>query len=226
MDLLGIGHLLSRRPAGLSGGEKQRVAIGRALLSKPRLLLMDEPLSALDDTRKAEILPYLERLRDEARVPILYVSHSVAEVARLADTLVVLDAGRVTAVGPAAEVLARLDIVSIAGSREAGAVLDARILSQDDRYGLTTPFDLGRRASRSPDRPAAGLAIAPPGAGPRRDVEPWAADGSSALNVWRPSWPKFPGPATMGLRRLQCASTAAASRCWPASRGVPSPRWT
>ncbi len=137
VDLLGIGHLLSRRPAGLSGGEKQRVAIGRALLSKPRLLLMDEPLSALDDTRKAEILPYLERLRDEARVPILYVSHSVAEVARLADTLVVLDAGRVTAVGPAAEVLARLDIVSIAGSREAGAVLDARILSQDERYGLT-----------------------------------------------------------------------------------------
>ncbi len=138
VDLLGIGPLLGRRPAGLSGGEKQRVAIGRALLSKPRLLLMDEPLSALDDTRKAEILPYLERLRDEARVPILYVSHSVAEVARLADTLVVLDAGRVTAAGPAAEVLARLDIVSLAGSREAGAVLDARVLSQDDRYGLTT----------------------------------------------------------------------------------------
>ncbi len=138
VDLLGIGSLLGRRPAGLSGGEKQRVAIGRALLAKPRLLLMDEPLSALDDTRKAEILPYLERLRDEARVPIVYVSHSVAEVARLADTLVVLDAGRVTAVGPAAEVLARLDIVPLAGSREAGAVLEARILSQDDRYGLTS----------------------------------------------------------------------------------------
>ena len=138
VDLLGIGSLLSRRPAGLSGGEKQRIAIGRALLSKPRLLLMDEPLSALDDTRKAEILPYLEQLRDEARVPIVYVSHAVAEVARLADTLVVLDAGRVTAVGPAAEVLARLDIVSLAGSREAGAVLDARILSQDAGYGLTS----------------------------------------------------------------------------------------
>ena len=137
VDLLGIGPLLGRRPAGLSGGEKQRVAIGRALLSKPRLLLMDEPLAALDDTRKAEILPYLERLRDEARVPIVYVSHSVAEVARLADTLVVLDNGRVTAVGPVADVLARLDIVSLAGSREAGAVLEARILAQDDGYGLT-----------------------------------------------------------------------------------------
>ena len=138
VDLLGIGSLLGRRPAGLSGGEKQRVAIGRALLSKPRLLLLDEPLSALDDTRKAEILPYLERLRDEARVPIFYVSHSGAEFARLPATLVVLDAGRVTAAGPAADVLARLDIVSLAGSREAGAVLEARILSQDDRYGLTS----------------------------------------------------------------------------------------
>ena len=137
VDLLGIGSLLSRRPAGLSGGEKQRVAIGRALLSKPRLLLMDEPLSALDDARKAEILPYLERLRDEARVPIVYVSHSVFEVARLADTLVVLDAGRVTAVGPTAEVLARLDIPAIAGSREARAVVDARILARDDGFGLT-----------------------------------------------------------------------------------------
>ncbi len=93
-DLLGLFPLLGRRPAGLSGGERQRVAIGRALLARPRLLLMDEPLSALDEARKAEILPYVARLRDEARVPIVYVSHALAEVARLADTVAVLDQGR------------------------------------------------------------------------------------------------------------------------------------
>jgi len=138
VDLLGIGPLLGRRPAGLSGGEKQRVAIGRALLSKPRLLLMDEPLAALDDQRKAEILPYIERLRDEAGVPIVYVSHSVAEVARLADTLVVLDRGRVSAAGPAADMLARLNVAPLAEARDAGAVLDARVAAQDEHFGLTT----------------------------------------------------------------------------------------
>ena len=137
VDMLGLGALLGRRPAGLSGGESQRVAIGRALLSKPRLLLMDEPLSALDDSRKAEILPFIERLRDEAGVPIVYVSHAVSEVARLADTLVVLDGGSVAASGPAAEVLTRLDIGPLAGAREAGAVLDARVLAHDEDYGLT-----------------------------------------------------------------------------------------
>ena len=100
VDLLGIGPLLERRPDSLSGGEKQRVAIGRALLAHPRLLLMDEPLASLDEARRAEILPYIERLRDEAGVPILYVSHSVAEVARLATTVVILTEGKVTAVGP------------------------------------------------------------------------------------------------------------------------------
>ena len=105
VELLGIGHLLRRRPGSLSGGETQRVAIGRALLAKPRLLLMDEPLTSLDDARKAEILPYIARLRDEAGVPIVYVSHSRAEVARLADMVVVLEDGRVTAAGPAAEIL-------------------------------------------------------------------------------------------------------------------------
>lgn len=138
VDLLGIGPLLGRRPAGLSGGEKQRVAIGRALLSKPRLLLMDEPLSALDDQRKAEILPYIERLRDEAGVPIVYVSHSVAEVARLADTLVVLEEGRVRAAGPAADILARLNVAPLAEARDAGAVLDAQVAAQDEHFGLTT----------------------------------------------------------------------------------------
>lgn len=136
VEMLGIGALLQRRPGGLSGGEKQRVAIGRALLSKPRLLLMDEPLAALDEERKAEILPYLERLRDETSVPILYVSHSVAEVARLATTLVVMEAGRVQRIGPAREVLSDPGAVPALGPREAGSVLRARLVGQD-ADGLT-----------------------------------------------------------------------------------------
>ncbi|MGN6143548.1 MAG: molybdenum ABC transporter ATP-binding protein, partial [Mesorhizobium sp.] len=108
VDLLGIGALLDRRPSGLSGGEKQRVAIGRALIASPRLILMDEPLASLDEPRKAEILPYIERLRDETKVPIVYVSHSVAEVAQLATDVVLLSAGKVAASGPAADVLQRL----------------------------------------------------------------------------------------------------------------------
>jgi molybdate transport system ATP-binding protein len=98
LDLLGIEPLLGRRPAGLSGGEKQRVAIGRALLSGPKLLLLDEPLASLDAARKAEILPYLERLRDRTGIPMVYVSHSAEEVERLADTIIRLEAGRVAAV--------------------------------------------------------------------------------------------------------------------------------
>ena len=98
LDLLGIEPLLRRRPDGLSGGEKQRVAIGRALLSGPQLLLLDEPLASLDAARKAEILPYLERLRDGTGIPMVYVSHSADEVERLADTIVHLEAGRVVAV--------------------------------------------------------------------------------------------------------------------------------
>jgi molybdate transport system ATP-binding protein len=109
VELLGIGALLERRPGSLSRGEKQRVAIGRALLASPRLLLMDEPLASLDEARKAEILPYIERLRDEVRVPIVYVSHSAAEVTRLASTIVVLSDGRVAASGETASVMARLE---------------------------------------------------------------------------------------------------------------------
>ncbi len=120
----------------LSGGERQRVALGRALLSKPRLMLMDEPLAALDAARKDEILPYLERLRDEAGVPILYVSHSAAEVARLATTVVLLEAGRVMRAGPAAEVLADPDAAPLIGIREAGAILTATIAAQE-ADGLT-----------------------------------------------------------------------------------------
>jgi len=98
-DLLDIGHLLDRRPGKLSGGERQRVALGRALLSKPRLLLLDEPLGALDEARRAEILPYLMRLRYEARIPMFYVSHDVAERRQLATQIVLLQHGRVTALG-------------------------------------------------------------------------------------------------------------------------------
>jgi molybdate transport system ATP-binding protein len=101
VELLDIGHLLDRRPGKLSGGERQRVAIGRALLAKPRLLLLDEPLASLDAARKSEILPYLERLRDEARVPMIYVSHAADEVKRIASRVVMLEAGRITAVNGA-----------------------------------------------------------------------------------------------------------------------------
>jgi molybdate transport system ATP-binding protein len=137
LDLLGIGHLLARRPGALSGGEKQRVAIGRALLASPRLLLMDEPLAALDDERKAEILPFIERLRDEAHVPIIYVSHSLAEVSRLANSIVVLRNGRVAAVGDPADVLSRTDLVPQDTVDEAGAIIEARISQHDTQFGLT-----------------------------------------------------------------------------------------
>jgi molybdate transport system ATP-binding protein len=136
VELLGIGHLLDRRPRLLSGGEKQRVAIGRALIASPRLMLMDEPLASLDDARKAEILPYIERLRDETGIPIVYVSHSVAEVARLATDVVALAAGRVAASGPAADVLARLDLVPESRG-EAGALVELELVADDTRFGLS-----------------------------------------------------------------------------------------
>lgn len=127
VEMLDIGPLLTRRPDGLSGGERQRIAIGRALLANPRLLLMDEPLANLDDARKAEILPYIERLRDAATAPVIYVSHQMGEIARLATTVVALDAGRVTIVGPADVVLADPDAAPALGLREAGAILRARV---------------------------------------------------------------------------------------------------
>jgi molybdate transport system ATP-binding protein len=138
VDLLGIAHLLDRRPAGLSGGEKQRVAIGRALLASPRLLLMDEPLAALDDPRKAEILPFIERLRDELRIPIVYVSHSLREVTRLATTLVLIADGRVQAAGSPVDLMSRLDLRPATGRYEAGALLEGRIDRHDAVFELTT----------------------------------------------------------------------------------------
>jgi len=128
VEMLGIGHILKRYPATLSGGEKQRVAIGRALLADPKLILADEPLAALDETRKAEILPYFERLRDEVSVPILYVSHAASEVARLATTVVAIQDGRVSGHGPAAEILGDPMITPL-GARAAGAMLEATVVA-------------------------------------------------------------------------------------------------
>jgi molybdate transport system ATP-binding protein len=137
VDLLGIKHLLARKPHALSGGEAQRVAIGRALLAEPRLLLMDEPLVSLDEPRRREILPFLERLRDEANIPILYVSHSAAEIARLATTLVTMSEGRVTAVGPATELLRRPDLVSGVEGEDASSTLGAHVERRDEAFGLS-----------------------------------------------------------------------------------------
>jgi molybdate transport system ATP-binding protein len=134
-ELLGIGHLLDRRPDKLSGGERQRVGIARALLTSPRLLLLDEPLAALDAKRKGEILPYLERLHDELDIPMLYVSHSQDEVARLADHLVLLSEGRVLASGPIGETLARLDLPLAMGD-DAGVVVEGVVSSYDAEYQL------------------------------------------------------------------------------------------
>jgi molybdate transport system ATP-binding protein len=137
LELLGIGHLMARRPRDLSGGEKQRVAIGRALLSSPRLLLMDEPLASLDQKRKDEIMPYLERLRDETGIPIVYVSHSVAEVMRLASDIAVLSEGRLLAFGPAAEIARRLDLIPAEERDEGGTIIDMTVAAHEEGFGMT-----------------------------------------------------------------------------------------
>jgi len=137
VELLGIGALLDRAPAALSGGERQRVAIGRALLSRPRLLLMDEPLAALDRATKDEILPYLETLHDSLAIPILYVSHDISEVARLADRIVVLSRGRTVTEGPVANILERLDLHPAMGRFEAGVVLNVRVVRHEQGFRLT-----------------------------------------------------------------------------------------
>jgi molybdate transport system ATP-binding protein len=138
LELLGIGHLLARRPRDLSGGEKQRVAIGRALLASPRLLLMDEPLASLDQRRKDEIMPYLERLRDETGIPIVYVSHSVAEVMRLASDIAVLSEGRLLAFGTAGEIAQRLDLIPAEERDEGGVIIDMTVASYEESLTLLT----------------------------------------------------------------------------------------
>lgn len=136
VELLGIGHLLARMPGHLSGGERQRVGTARALLTSPRLLLMDEPLAALDLRRKREILPYLERLHAELDIPVIYVSHAPDEVARLADHMVLLENGRAIASGRLADMLARLDLPT-AFADDAGVVIEARIAAHDEHYHLS-----------------------------------------------------------------------------------------
>ena len=136
IELLGIGQLLGRRTQQLSGGERQRVAIARALATQPRILLLDEPLASLDAARRQEILPWLERLRDQLNIPMLYVTHAAGEVARLADTLVVLDQGRVVAAGPVAATLAGAAVPVVLGE-DAGALLDGTVQERDERWQLT-----------------------------------------------------------------------------------------
>lgn len=137
ISMLGLSGLLQRRPGSLSGGEKQRVAIGRALMSKPEILLLDEPLAALDSARKAEILPYLEALRDGAGIPMIYVSHAIAEVARLATTLIVLQNGKVRQAGPIHDVLSDPRSVGLLGRADAGAILTGQVQAHEDADALT-----------------------------------------------------------------------------------------
>ncbi len=136
--LLDLTALLERRPAGLSGGEKQRVAIGRAILSNPRLLLMDEPLASLDAGRRGEILHLIERVRDEMKVSIVYVSHSIGEVTRLADDVVLMNDGRVVAHAPVEEIFNRADLRPHTGRFEGGALIEAVAVRRDEQYFLTT----------------------------------------------------------------------------------------
>lgn len=159
-ELLGIDHLLARQPGNLSGGERQRVGIARALLTSPKILLLDEPLAALDSKRKGEILPYLERLHDELEIPMLYVSHSQDEVARLADHLVLLSEGRVLASGPIGETLARLDLPLAMGD-DAGVVIEGTVIAYDNAYQLLTVrlpgSELTIRVAHSPLQPGKPL---------------------------------------------------------------------
>ena len=157
IELLGIGHLLDRAPQALSGGERQRVAIARALAARPRVLLLDEPLAAIDHSRRQEILPWLERLRDELQMPMIHVTHSADEVARLATHLVVLEAGRVRASGAVAGVLSSLDTPVVVGE-DTAALLEGQLCERDTGWNLArvvfaggslwvadSGLDLGRR---------------------------------------------------------------------------------
>jgi molybdate transport system ATP-binding protein len=137
VDAFDLEPLLERKTSSLSGGERQRVALGRTLLAQPRLLLLDEPMSALDAPRKMEILPYLEALHPSFGIPTLYVSHAVDEVALLADRMLVLDAGRLVAEGRTAEILERLDLGPLAGRHGAASVVEARVMRHDAEYRLT-----------------------------------------------------------------------------------------
>ncbi len=153
--LLGLESLLDRRPGALSGGEKQRVAMGRALLASPRLLLMDEPLAALDAERKAEVMPFIRRLAGELEIPILYVSHATDEILALADRLVLMDDGRSVAAGPVEDLMSRLDLRPLTGRFAAGAVVRATVAVPRSDDGLTgLDFAGGRLWVPAVDQPA------------------------------------------------------------------------
>ncbi len=137
VDLLGLSSLLDRQPKSLSGGEKQRVAIGRALLAQPRLLLMDEPLASVDSGRKFEIISFIEDLRDQLSIPIVYVSHAMEEVIRLADTMVILDNGTAVAAGDVEDIMSRLDLRPLTGRYEAGAVVSVTVKGHDEHFQLS-----------------------------------------------------------------------------------------
>lgn len=178
-ELLGIAHLLDRHPQHLSGGERQRIGIARALLTSPQLLLMDEPLAALDSKRKGEILPYLERLHDELDIPVLYVSHAQDEVAQLADHIVLLSDGQVLASGPIGETLARLDLPMALGD-DAGVVINGSVSAYDAHYHLLT--------LQLPDSALSmRVAHAPLALGKRLRIKVQARDVSLSLQAQEPS---------------------------------------
>ncbi len=184
VEWLGLEPLLKRRPQHLSGGERQRVAIGRALLTSPKLLLMDEPLSALDDQSKRDILPYLERLHDYLPIPVLYVSHSLTEVARLADHMVWLKKGRVVDSGSVQSMLSKMELALSHGD-EAAAVLDTMVAGHDEKYFLTAlDCRFGRLWVKAMERrlgESVRVRI------PARDVSLSLEEEtrSSILNIWR-----------------------------------------
>ncbi len=154
VELLGLASMLERRPLALSGGEKQRVAIGRALLSQPRLLLMDEPLASLDNQRRMEILRYIERLRNELKQPVVYVSHAVGEITRLADHVVLMNEGSVLAHGAVQQIFNRADLRPHTGRYEGGALIEAEAVAHDARYFLTRfRFDGGELVAPGIDTP-------------------------------------------------------------------------
>ena len=193
-DLLGVTPLLDRSPRNLSGGERQRVAIGRALLSQPKLLLMDEPLSALDRVTKGEILPFLERLRDRLKLPVVYVTHDMAEVERLADQVVLMEKGRVIATGRLADLQSDPSL-PLAVARDAAVTLDAVVEAYDTTYGLltlsvrgarfTAPAETARIGERRRIRVVAGdvsLAREPPGPSSILNIQPGRIVSSRALD--------------------------------------------
>ncbi|NIP72258.1 MAG: molybdenum ABC transporter ATP-binding protein [Gammaproteobacteria bacterium] len=218
VEILGLAHLLQRRPHQLSGGEQQRVAVGRALLAAPRLLLMDEPMASLDTTRRREIMPFLEDLHRELALPVLYVTHALEELTRLADHVVLLEGGRVQGSGPVSTVLSRLDL-PLARGEEAVALIDARVAEHDDDYGLTqVEFSGGRlllaRQSAAVGDPLRVLIHA-------RDVSLALrpATDSSILNILPGTVSELAeGPGSQVTARLQAGDAAVLARITRKSR--------